>query len=72
MPDSMLKDASGNEVSSCVLLVKSDLVCSFYRAGWCPCCNLEINAQAGNIKKMRLKGCEHVAISSQLPEKSAR
>jgi hypothetical protein len=44
IPDFMLPDAYGQEVSSKELLARGPLVISFYRGEWCPYCNVELRA----------------------------
>jgi peroxiredoxin len=64
-PQFMLKDQSANEVSSADLLAQGPLVVTFYRGGWCPYSNLELQAINGVLPEIRARGADVVAISPQ-------
>jgi len=46
------------------------LIISFYRGGWCPYCNLELNALQDNLNNFREAGANLVAITSETPDNS--
>ena len=65
VPAFVLKDASGNTVSSSDLLAQGPLVVSFYRGVWCPYCNMELQALQEALPAFRELGAQLVAISPQ-------
>ncbi|OGG99935.1 MAG: hypothetical protein A2600_05865 [Candidatus Lambdaproteobacteria bacterium RIFOXYD1_FULL_56_27] len=71
-PDFSLPNVHGSPVSLAQLLVKGPLVLSFYRGAWCPYCNLEIRALNAFKGRFKTFGAQLVAISPQLPERSAK
>jgi peroxiredoxin len=70
-PSFSLPDASGSIVSASELLERGPLVVAFYRGGWCPFCNLELNALQLALPEIKAQGGSLVAISPQTPEQSA-
>jgi peroxiredoxin len=66
-----LPDANGSIVSASELLKGGPLVVAFYRGGWCPFCNLELNALQLALPEIKAQGGSLVAISPQTPEQSA-
>jgi peroxiredoxin len=70
-PSFSLPDANGTIVSAPELLKRGPLVVAFYRGGWCPFCNLELNALQLALPEINAQGGALVAISPQTPERSA-
>jgi len=70
MPHFILKNAVGEEIDSYELLEKGPLVISFYRGGWCPYCNLELQSYQELLPEIKGLGGELVAISPELPDDS--
>ena len=70
LPDFTLPNAKGEAVSSAELLKSGPLVINFYRGGWCPYCNLELNALQKAVPQIDALGTRLVAISPELPDKS--
>ncbi len=70
IPSFNLPDVNGNTVSSDELLKSGPLVISFYRGGWCPYCNLELNALQGVLHKIEELGGTLIAISPEKPDDS--
>lgn len=66
-----LPDSQGEKKSLGSLLQKGPVVISFYRGAWCPYCNLEINALQRALLQIKAAGANLVAISPQIPDKSA-
>jgi len=66
-----LPDANGSIVSASELLKRGPLVVAFYRGGWCPFCNLELNALQLALPEINARSGSLVAISPQTPERSA-
>ncbi|GMR01107.1 MAG: peroxiredoxin-like family protein [Gammaproteobacteria bacterium] len=70
-PDFTLPDANNESRSLQDFLADGPLVISFYRGAWCPYCNLEINALQKHLPEITAAGGQLVAISPQVPDKSA-
>lgn len=69
-PAFTLQNAVGKSVSSAELLKNGPLVISFYRGGWCPFCNLELQALQQALPEIKATGAQLVAISPNLPDES--
>jgi peroxiredoxin len=69
-PDFDLPNASGEAVRLKGLLDKGPVVLNFYRGGWCPYCNLELNAYQKRLPDINQLGASLVAISPQTPDNS--
>jgi len=69
-PDFNLPDPTGKSVGLNELLQKGPVVLNFYRGGWCPYCNLELNAYKKRLPEIEELGASLVAISPQTPDKS--
>ena len=68
VPDVVLTDVQGKEVKLYSLLEKKPTVLIFYRGGWCPYCNLQLE-QLHTIESEVLKeGYQIVAVSADRPE----
>jgi peroxiredoxin len=68
VPDVVLTDVEGKEVKLYSLLEKKPTVLIFYRGGWCPYCNLQME-QLHTIEGDVLKeGYQIVAVSADRPE----
>lgn len=70
LPDFTLPNTRGEAVSSRDLLKSGPLVINFYRGGWCPYCNLELNALQKALPQIQALGAQLVAITPELPDKS--
>ena len=70
IPDFILTDQLGREISSEDLRSKSPLVIKFYRGSWCPYCSLELHALQRYLPKIEELGASLIAISPQLPDES--
>ena len=69
-PDFNLPNATGEEVRLKELLDKGPVILNFYRGGWCPYCNLELNAYQKLLPDINELGASFVAISPQTPDNS--
>lgn len=69
-PDFNLPSATGEEVKLNELLDKGPVILNFYRGGWCPYCNLELNAYQKRISDINELGASLVAISPETPDNS--
>lgn len=70
IPSFELSDANGNVVSCDNLLTQGPIVISFYRGGWCPYCNLELNALQKKLSEIKNNNGTLIAISPELPDSS--
>ncbi len=70
-PGFTLPNANNEPRSLQDFLTDGPLVISFYRGAWCPYCNLEINALQKRLPDILAAGGQLVAISPQVPGKSA-
>jgi peroxiredoxin len=68
IPEFVLPNAYGQEVSSKELLERGPLVISFYRGEWCPYCNVELRALELAASEIAAYGASIVAISGQRPD----
>lgn len=69
-PDFTLPDALGNPVSLSELLADGPVVLTWYRGGWCPYCNLYLNALQERIAEFEATGATLVAISPEINSKA--
>jgi len=70
VPDFNLPNAAGEEVRLKEFLDKGPVILNFYRGGWCPYCNLELNAYQKHLPDINELGASLVAISPQTPDNS--
>ncbi len=52
------------------LLTKGPAVITFYRGGWCPYCNLELQAYQAVLDDIQAAGATLIAITPELPDSS--
>ncbi len=69
-PDLTLPNATGQTVRLAELWQKGPVVLTFYRGGWCPYCNLELNAWQQQLPTLQALGAQLVAVSPQSPDNS--
>jgi peroxiredoxin len=69
-PDLTLPDALGQSVHLQALWQRGPLVVIFYRGGWCPYCNLELQAWQQHLPGLVAQGASLVAVSPQTPDNS--
>jgi peroxiredoxin len=70
MPSFHLRDAFGKMVSSARLLKLGPLVLTFYRGGWCPYCNADLQALETAYAEIQSMRASLVAVSQQTPQHS--
>lgn len=68
--DFTLPNANGEQVSSEALRQQGPIVVSFYRGGWCPYCNLELQALQSVNGEIEALGAHLIAISPEVPDES--
>ncbi|HEB96478.1 MAG TPA: AhpC/TSA family protein [Sedimenticola thiotaurini] len=69
-PGFELPNHLGESRSLSSMLEHSTVVLTFYRGGWCPYCNLELNALQQRVAEMEALGAILVAISPEQPDRS--
>jgi len=69
-PDFTLPDVHGESVNLVDELEHTPVVLSFYRGGWCPYCNLELQALQQALPEIQSLGAQLVAVSPELPDNS--
>ena len=69
-PNFTLPDATGKAVNLRSKLNEGPLVLSFYRGGWCPFCNLELQALQALLPEIKALGANLIGISPETPDTS--
>ncbi len=69
-PDFSLNNAVGNPVSLSEYLKKGDVVLTWYRGGWCPYCNLTLQALQQELPNFKANGANLIALTPELPDES--
>ena len=68
MPDFDLPEVGGRHIQLTDLLKNSPVVINFYRGGWCPYCNLEMQALQQALPGIEQAGGTLISIAPELPE----
>lgn len=71
LPLITLPNIHGEQISIQDILKDNRIVMVFYRGGWCPYCNLELQALQNLLPEFDAKGVKLVAISPETPENGA-
>ena len=69
-PPFSLPNALGEPVALGDYLARGPVVLVFYRGGWCPFCNLALNAYQRALPEMKALGANLLAISPEKPDNS--
>jgi len=69
-PDFSLRNAKGEMVRLSDLLAKGPVVLTWYRGGWCPYCNIALNALQKELPEIKAAGATLVALTPELPDKT--
>ena len=69
-PDFALPNANGEIVALSQLLEDGPVVLSWYRGGWCPYCNIQLNAYNDILDEIIAAGGQLVAITPEIPDSS--
>jgi len=72
LPEITLPNIHGEQVSVKNILKDNRVVLVFYRGGWCPYCNLELQALQDLLPEFDAKGVKIVAISPETPDNAAK
>lgn len=70
IPEITLPNAAEKNISLQEILLEKKVVLSFYRGGWCPYCNLELQALQKALPEFEKYGATLVAISPETPDNS--
>ena len=68
--DAELPDANGKLVKLSALWAKGPVVVVWYRGGWCPYCNIQLQAMQETLPAIKAKGGTLVAITPETPDNS--
>ena len=68
IPDVTFTDISGNEVNLRQYVSLKPVILIFYRGGWCPYCNLQLNQLQKINPELQELGYEILAVSPDRPE----
>lgn len=69
-PDFTLPNATGQPVNLSDTLSSGPVILSFYRGGWCPFCNLELQALQQHLPEFRSRGATLIGVSPETPDHS--
>ena len=69
-PEFRLPNAIGTEISLYDFLQGGPVVIIWYRGGWCPYCNLQLQHIQKKLKDINMAGGQVIAISPELPDKT--
>ncbi len=69
-PDFKLQNAVGKEVSLSDFLKKGPVVLVWYRGGWCPYCNINLNYLQEELPNIKAQGANLLALSPELPDEA--
>lgn len=70
-PDFVLANAQGKPTALRDLLKQGPVVLTWYRGGWCPYCNLTLQALQKVLPDIHAAGAQLVALTPELPDKTA-
>lgn len=69
-PEFKLPNAVGNKISLYDSLLRGPVVLVWYRGGWCPYCNLQLQHIQKNLSAIEAAGGQVIAITPELPDKT--
>jgi len=72
LPNITLPNINGDHISINEILKNNRVVIAWYRGGWCPYCNLELQAFEEVRSQIEVKGARLIAISPDLPDKAQK
>lgn len=70
--DFSLPNPDGEHISLYEKLLEGPVIVSFYRGGWCPICNRQLQSFQQNISKIEELGAQLIAISPETPSNSEK
>ena len=69
-PEFKLPNAVGSKISLYDTLLAGPVVLVWYRGGWCPYCNLQLQHIQKKLEEIEAAGGQVIAISPELPDKT--
>lgn len=69
-PNFSLTNATGKKVSLYQELKKGPVILLWYRGGWCPYCNITLNAMQDMLPLYQAGGAQMLALTPEMPDKS--
>lgn len=69
-PDFSLPNATGGRIELYETLSRGPVILNFYRGGWCPFCNLELQALQQHLPEFKSYGATLIGISPETPDHS--
>ena len=69
-PDATLTNFNGESVQLSSLWQQGPVVLMWYRGGWCPYCNLQLQAMNAKLKEIEGAGAKLVVLSPEIAEKA--
>ncbi|MDF3128161.1 peroxiredoxin-like family protein [Kiritimatiellaeota bacterium B1221] len=69
-PDFTLKNAMGEDIRLEEVLKDGPVILTWYRGGWCPYCNLTLNALQKELPAFQAEGATLLALTPELPDNS--
>jgi peroxiredoxin len=69
-PDFTVPNAIGDTVRLSELLANGPVILTWYRGGWCPYCNVQLQAYNDALPEFQKYGGQLVAISPEIPDSS--
>ena len=69
-PDATLTNFNGESVQLSSLWQEGPVVLMWYRGGWCPYCNIQLQAMNAKLKEIQGAGAQLVVLSPEIAEKA--
>ncbi|MEZ5357295.1 MAG: peroxiredoxin-like family protein [Candidatus Zixiibacteriota bacterium] len=69
-PDFTLPNAEGENVRLMDLLADGPVILTWYRGGWCPYCNIQLNEYNRRLDDFKKFGAQLVGVSPEIPDSS--
>lgn len=69
-PDFELSNAVNQRIKLSTLIKDGPVVLTWYRGGWCPYCNIQLQSMQRFLPQFKELGARLVALSPELPDKS--
>lgn len=67
-PNFKLPSSTGDSVELYDILVEKSVILIWYRGGWCPYCNVQLQSYSNYLNEIHELGAELIAISPEMPD----